>query len=210
VEDEDSPQWPAEGVDITDVKEDSLEDADLAFITSILESFSKPKSKTTKPNESFGTTFTPEGVRTRADAKRVTPPKFNHNSTIKRSTAEKFSCFPTTEEEGSDEFAEISEIHSETKTDETGFENQLQGICSITTDKKNPFAAWLPFIPKPQEPAFQNSSAQPWWPVSSAPQCSSKCPEEQKSRGKNFKITKSNPNHPGFGSGDCHSQTKQA
>ena len=45
-EDWDSPQWPAEREDITDFKEDdSLEDTDLDFITSILESFSKPKSK---------------------------------------------------------------------------------------------------------------------------------------------------------------------
>jgi hypothetical protein len=45
-EDWDSPQWPAEREDITDFEEDdSLEDTDLDFITSILESFSKPKSK---------------------------------------------------------------------------------------------------------------------------------------------------------------------
>ena len=44
-EDWDSPQWLEERDDLTDVEEDdSLEDADLAFITSILESFSKPKS----------------------------------------------------------------------------------------------------------------------------------------------------------------------
>jgi hypothetical protein len=53
-----------------DVEEDdSLENADLAFITSILDSFSKPKSKTTKPKESFCATFTPEGALTQADAK---------------------------------------------------------------------------------------------------------------------------------------------
>jgi hypothetical protein len=44
-------QWWDEREELTDIKEDDgLEDADLAFITSILESFSKPKSKTTKPN----------------------------------------------------------------------------------------------------------------------------------------------------------------
>jgi hypothetical protein len=48
-EDWDSPQWLEERDDLTDVEEDdSLEDADLAFITSILESFSKPKSEAVK------------------------------------------------------------------------------------------------------------------------------------------------------------------
>ncbi len=110
-------QWPDEGGDLTDVEEDdSLEDADLAFITSILKSFSKPKSKTVKHNaknhstESFGATFTPEGALTQADAKPlVTPPKFNYNSTIKRTTAEKLSCSPTAEEEGTYEFLEVCE-----------------------------------------------------------------------------------------------------
>jgi hypothetical protein len=42
-EDWDNPQWPDEREDSLDVEGDnSLEDADLAFITSILESFSKP------------------------------------------------------------------------------------------------------------------------------------------------------------------------
>jgi hypothetical protein len=66
-EDWDNPQWPDEREDSLDVEEDdSLEDADLAFITSILESFSKPSSRTTKPNESFCATFTPEGAPTQA------------------------------------------------------------------------------------------------------------------------------------------------
>jgi hypothetical protein len=60
-----------------------LEDADLAFIISIVESFSKPKSKATKPNESFCATFTPEGPSMQAEVKEVTPPKFNQNSTRK-------------------------------------------------------------------------------------------------------------------------------
>jgi hypothetical protein len=137
---------------------------DLAFITSILESFSKPKPNT-KPSESFRTNFPPEGALMQADTKLVTPPKFNHNSTIKTSTTEKFSCFPTIEEEGADEFTDTEETQSEIDTEETEFENHLQGICSITEDKRNPFATWQPFIP--QEPVFQNSPAQPWWSVSS-------------------------------------------
>jgi hypothetical protein len=178
-EDWDDPQWPDKGEDSLDVEEeeeDSSEDADLAFITSILESFSKPKSRTTKPNESLCTTFTPEGVPTQADAKRVTPPKFNHHSMIKRSTTEKFSCFPTIEEEGADEFTDAEETQGEIDTEETELENHLQDICSITKAKKNPFAAWRPFIPQPQEPVFQNLPAQPWWSVSLLPECSSQEP----------------------------------
>jgi len=179
-DDWDSPQWPTENKDPTGIEEDdSLEDADLAFITSILESFSKPRSKAGKHNtrkhlaKSFCAILPPEGALTPSDAnQQVTPPKFNYNSTIKDATAEKFSCFPTTGEEGSDKLAEISENQSRTETEETGFENHLQGICSITKDKKNPFAAWRPFIPKQEEPAYQNLPAQLWWPVSSAPPCS--------------------------------------
>ncbi len=106
-----------------------------------------------------------------AEAKQVMPPKLNQNSMSKTSAAEKFSCFPTLEEEGADEFTDTEETQSEIDTEETEFENHLQGICSITENKRNPFAAWRPFIP--QEPVFQNSPAQPWWSVSSPPECSS-------------------------------------
>jgi hypothetical protein len=170
-EDWDDPQWPDKREDSPDKEEDdSLEDADLAFITSILESFSKPKSKATKPTESFCATFTAEGVPTQATTKRVTPPKFNQNSTIKTSAAEKFSCFPTVEKEGAGKFTDTEETQSEIDTKETESENHLQGIYSITEDKRNPFATWQPFIQ--QEPVFQNSLAQPWWSVSSPSECS--------------------------------------
>ncbi len=44
-EDWESQHWPTEEEDVTDVEEDDgLEDADLTFITSILESFSRPKT----------------------------------------------------------------------------------------------------------------------------------------------------------------------
>jgi hypothetical protein len=191
---------------------------------------------------------------------------------IKTSTTVNFSCFPTIEEEGADKFTDIEETQSEINTEETEFENHFQGICSITKDKRNPFATWQPFIP--QESVFQNSLAQPWWSVSSPPGCSSleptltiissiSCPTSKKaikptplqvspeqtnhqlkqipphtgelykpttkryrhswserwpeldrtsrgSRGTNLQITKNNPNHPGFGSSNCHLWTEQA
>ncbi len=108
-EDWESPNWPTGGEYITDEEEDDgLEDADLAFITSIRESFSRPKP-VMKPNESFRTNFPPEGAQTQADAKLMTPPKFNHNSTIKTSITEKFNYFPTLEEEGTVEFTDTED-----------------------------------------------------------------------------------------------------
>jgi hypothetical protein len=159
-EDWENPQWLTEREDITDINEDdNLEDADLAFITSILDSFSTHKSKATKHSKLFCTNFQPEGTRMQVSAEPVMPPKFDQNSTIKNSTTEKLSCFPTIEEEGADEFTDNEGTQSEMDTEATEFENHLQDICSITEDKRNPFAAWQPFIP--QEPAFQNSPAQP-------------------------------------------------
>ncbi len=124
-EDWDSPQWPEERVDLADVKEDdSLEDTDLAFITSILDSFSQPKSKAEKHNtrnrstESFCTIFPPEGALTPTDAEPwATPPEFNYNSMIKNTTAKKVSCLPTAEEERTDKFLKVSEKQDQTGTD---------------------------------------------------------------------------------------------
>jgi hypothetical protein len=136
-EDWESPWWPTDREGITDIDEDdSLEDADLAFITSILESFSKNRSKAAEPSKLFCTTFPPEGVLMQSDAELVTPPKFNHNSMIKTSTTEKFKCFPTIEEEGADKFTVNNETKSEIDTEETEFEDHLQDICSITEEKK--------------------------------------------------------------------------
>jgi hypothetical protein len=106
-----------------------------------------------------------------AEAKHAMPPKFNQNSTRKNSAAEKFSCFPTLEEEGADEFTGTEETQSEIDTENAEFETPLQGIYSITEDKRNPFAACRPFIP--QKPVFQNSPAQSWWSASSPPEYSS-------------------------------------
>jgi hypothetical protein len=71
-----------------DEEEDSLEEADLAFITSILESFSGKESRTSghisktkrSHDDPFGANFPPEGVQTQNDGKhRMTPPHFNYN-----------------------------------------------------------------------------------------------------------------------------------
>jgi hypothetical protein len=67
----------------------------------------------------------------------VTPPKFNYNLTIKNTTAEKFSCFPTAEEERTDEFLKVSKNQDQTDTEETASEN-LQSICSITKTRTIP------------------------------------------------------------------------
>jgi hypothetical protein len=115
-----------------------------------------------KPNELFCTNFPPEGAQTQANAKLMTPPKFNHSWTIKTA---KFNYFPTLEEEGTVEFTDTEDNQSEIDTEEVEFENHLQAICSINEDERHPFATWQPFIP--QEPVFQNSPAQPWWSVSS-------------------------------------------
>jgi hypothetical protein len=98
------------------------------------------------------------------EAKQVTPQKFNQNLTRKYSVAEKFSCFPKIEEEGAGKFSDTEETQSEIDTEEAEFETPIQGLYSITEDRRNPFAAWRPFIP--QEPVFQNSPAQSWGSVS--------------------------------------------
>jgi hypothetical protein len=160
-EDWESLNWPTgEEEDVTDEEEDDgLEDVDPAFITLILESFSRPKP-VTKPNESFRTNFPPEGTQTQANAKLMTPPKFNHNLTIK---TEKFNYFPTLEEEGTVEFTDTEDNQSEIDTEEVEFENHLQGICSLTED--TPLQHGNPSFHKNQ--SSKNSPTQPWWSVSS-------------------------------------------
>jgi hypothetical protein len=163
-DDEDDPLWTDKGEDCPDKEEDdSLEDADLAFITTALELFSKPDAKAIRTTGPWYKTFTTEGAPTQAEAKQATPTKFNQNLTIKTSVAEKFSCLPTWNEEGPNELTDTEE--------ETEFENQSQGICSITKGKANPFATWQPF--NPQGPVYQNSPAQPWWSDSSPQEYSS-------------------------------------
>jgi hypothetical protein len=105
-EDWDDSQWPEEEEDgLVKEEDDSLENEDLAFITSVLESFSRHKSKATKPSKPYYAISTPEGVPAQIDATKMTPQKFNQNSTSESSATEKFSCFPTIEEEGAGEFS---------------------------------------------------------------------------------------------------------
>jgi hypothetical protein len=175
----DGHHWPEEKESGLDEEEDdSLENEDLAFITSVLDSFSRPKSKSTKLNESGCAILTPEGTPMQAKAKPMTPQKFNQNSMIKNSATEKFNCFPTIQEEGAGEFSEeedtLSEIdpeefefetQSEVDTEETGNETPFQGIYSISENRGQAFSAWQPYIPP--ELAFLNSSARSWWSASS-------------------------------------------
>jgi hypothetical protein len=178
-------QWLEDEMDLEDKEDDSLEEADLAFITSILESFSEPKSKTRKQNskanqnrsDSFCATFTPEGTPARANAKqRVTPQKFNYKLTIKMPMVEQISCSPTVDKGGPEEFLEESDNKDENYTEETAFEN-TPTICSVTAKKKNSFAAWQPFIPSNwQEDSSQNSPAQHYGPLFYSPPCSTQSP----------------------------------
>jgi len=74
-----------------------LADENLTYITSILASFSRPKSQSRQQNKLDCAIFTPEGTPTQAPAKQVTPPKFNQKfnqeSMIENSEAENFICF---------------------------------------------------------------------------------------------------------------------
>jgi hypothetical protein len=110
--------------------------------------------------------------------------KFNQNSTRKSSATNKFSCFPTIEEEGASEFSdeedtlsesdhEESELEtpSEVDAEEAEDETPFTGIYSISEERGQAFSAWRPYIPP--EPAFQNSSAQSWWSASSPSEYSS-------------------------------------
>jgi hypothetical protein len=67
-EDWENPQWPAKRESITDE-----EDADLVFITSVLESFSKPRSSAIKNNELCHTVLPPEGAPMPANASQRQP-----------------------------------------------------------------------------------------------------------------------------------------
>jgi hypothetical protein len=128
---------------LEDQEEDDPEEADLAFITSMLESFSQPKTLTsthaTKSEHNLvdrvHSELLPEGTLTQEGAKRqVTPPKFNYNVTIKMPVPEEFSCFPAVEEGGTEEFLDKSD-EDKNYTEETGFENTPM-FCSITEARK--------------------------------------------------------------------------
>jgi hypothetical protein len=171
-EDWDNSQWPEEKED-GPVKEedDSLENEDLAFITSVLESFSRDKSKATKPSKPFYAISTPEGAPVQTEARKMTQQKFNQNSTSESSATEKFRCFPTIEEEGAGEFSDEEDTQSEIDPVKVEAGTPFQSIYSISEERGKPFSSWRLYIPP--EPVFRNSPAQSWWSVSSPPEYSS-------------------------------------
>jgi hypothetical protein len=102
-----------------------LDDGDLTYITTILESFSRPKSNSEQLSAPNCAIFTPEGAPTRATAKPMTLPKFNpkfnqtsnQNSTSKHPGAENFSCFSTIWEERPTELADYSDKEEDDSLD---------------------------------------------------------------------------------------------
>jgi hypothetical protein len=117
-EDWSGQHWPEEDEDDLVKEEDNiLDNEDLTYITSILASFSKPKSHSGQPNELDCAIFAPEGAPMREAAKRMTPPKFNQKLTIKDSGAENFSCFSTFWEEGPTELADYSDEEEDDSLD---------------------------------------------------------------------------------------------
>jgi hypothetical protein len=213
----DNLQWPEERKD-GPVKEedDSLENEDLAFITSVLESFSRHKSKATPSKPFYAIFSTPEGALAQTKASRRTPHKFNQNSTMtpqkfnqdltsESSATGKFSCFPTIGEEGAGGFSDEEDTQSEIDPEEVEFETQseidtedteaettFQGIYIISKERGKPFAAWQPYIPP--EPVFRNLPAQSWWSVSSPPEYSSPEPTPPGSRRSTIQLRGTQPN----------------
>jgi len=156
-----------------DQEGDDLEEADLAFVTSILESFSKSESRPTRHatktkrslDDQFYAEFHPDGMLTREGAKqRVMPQKFNYNSTIKMPAPDEFSCFPTEEGEGTGEFLDKSDDEDESYTEETDCENTTFISSMVEARKHSTFAAWRPFVPSNwQENSSQSLPAQHCW-----------------------------------------------
>jgi hypothetical protein len=140
------PQEPEEDKnDVAKVEDDSLDNGELTYITTILDSFSRPKSNSQQPNASDYPTFTPEGAPTRATAKQMTPPKFNQKfnqtfnqkSTSKHRTAENFSCFQTIWEEGPTELADYSDEEEDDSVDneDTWSEFGLKELGEISDEE---------------------------------------------------------------------------
>jgi hypothetical protein len=82
-------------------EENTLDDEDLAYITTILDSFAKPK---------LNDPVSPEGAPMRAPTRPTMPPKFNQqfnqNSTSHGSEDENFSYFSNFEEKGHTDLAD--------------------------------------------------------------------------------------------------------
>jgi hypothetical protein len=112
LEDEDEAWGELQEAEGSPVKEEdeSLDDGDLTYITTILNSFSKTKLNCKQPSTSELPPFTPEGALMRAPAQIMPPPKFNQkfnqNSTSYGSEDRNFSCFSNFEEEGTTELAD--------------------------------------------------------------------------------------------------------
>jgi hypothetical protein len=87
-----------------------LDDGDLAYINTILNSFSKTRFNHENSNGPELQIFTPEGALMRALAPIRTPPKinqkFNQNSTSCGSEQKNFSYFSNFEEEGPTDLAD--------------------------------------------------------------------------------------------------------
>jgi hypothetical protein len=167
----DEPRWTEELENYLDVEEDdSFENENLTFITSVLDSLSNTKSGAPRLNRAGYKIITPEGVTARAQAEHMMQhkfnQKFNQNSTIKSSAPYPFSCFPTILEERSSELSDYLdeeeddslenedtlsesdeeefkfENHSEVDTKEAKDEPTFTGIFCISEEKGQAFSAW--------------------------------------------------------------------
>jgi hypothetical protein len=109
LDDDHETLWEAEEGPVKE-EDDSLDDEDLAYISAILNSFSKPKFNHKNSHDPGLQIFTPEGARTRALAPIRTPPKFNqkfHQNLMScGSEEENFSYFSNFEEEGPTDLAD--------------------------------------------------------------------------------------------------------
>jgi hypothetical protein len=127
--------------DIAKEEDDSLDNGDLTYITTILDSFSRPKSNSEQLNASDYAIFTPEGTPMRVTAKQMTPQKFNQkfnqtfnqNSTSKHPAAENFSCFPTIWEEGPTELADYSDEEEDDSLDNEDILSEKDTGANLTS-----------------------------------------------------------------------------
>ena len=115
-------------------EEDTLDDEDLAYITTILDSFAKPK---------LIDPVSPEGAPMRAPTRPMTPPKFNQqfnqNSMNCGSDESHFNYFSNVEEEGtselgdyfSDDEAELGDYFSDDEEDDTWEEETLTSESNL-------------------------------------------------------------------------------
>jgi hypothetical protein len=111
-----------------------LDDEDLTFITLVLDSFSYPKTGANELRRSSCVIRTPEGATAQAKAEPMTPQKFNQkfnqNLTKESQGSNKFSCFPTIEEEedtfsdGEETFSDKEDTLSESDSEKFEFEDK--------------------------------------------------------------------------------------